>query len=254
MARVGLAAAGAVLVLIGSVALSCGQGGEPGRTGGDGQGGGEARTSQVDGIAAIRLLPGAGGVDVRHTPGGPGRVEQRVRRWDGAGTQGDKLYHRVEGGTLVLDTDCGEKCSVDFTVTLPGQVPIAGELGAGELSVTSMESVQAKVGAGDVDLAGIDGRVAVETGSGHVEGRDLGGREISAITGSGGVTMRLAAPESVQVESDSGDIELVVPQNTYRVEAETGAGDSEINVPQDPNSPRRLRLTTGAGDIKVQAG
>jgi hypothetical protein len=254
MARVGLAVVGAALLLIGSVALSCGRGGEPGGGTGDGQGGGQTRTSQVDGITAIRLLPGAGGVQVRHTPGGGGRVEQRVRRWDGAGWQGDKLYHRVESGTLVLDTDCGEKCSVDFAVTLPSQVPIAGELGAGALDVAGMESVQAKTGAGDVDLADIAGRVAVETGSGHVEGRDLSGKEISAMTASGGATLRLAAPESVQVESDSGDIELVVPQNTYRVEAETGAGDAEIDVPQDPNSPRLLKLTTGAGGIKVQAG
>ncbi|MBB5154457.1 DUF4097 family beta strand repeat-containing protein [Saccharopolyspora phatthalungensis] len=271
MARTILIAA--VLLLISGAALRCESGGSKGGGSGDGTGGGEQRTSQVAGIANIRLLPGSGGVTVRHAPGGGGQVEQRVQRWDGAPPPpGDQLYHRVEGKTLVLDTDCGQNCSVDFDVTLPDQVAITGELGAGSLDVTGMASVRAEVGSGSVDVRQIDGpldvrtgsggvrlddlggTVAVETSSGGIEGRNLRGGEVTAKTGSGQIELGLLAPGSVQADSGSGGIELVVPQNTYRVEVETGVGESRIDVPQDPSSPRRLRLSTGVGSIEVRAG
>ncbi|CAM06369.1 putative adhesin [Saccharopolyspora erythraea NRRL 2338] len=255
MARVGLAVGGAALVLLGGAALAWGQIG--GRE--------QTRTVPVDGVSAVELIGGAGSVEVRYAPGARGEVQERISSsWGG----GDSRL-RVDGGRLVLDTDCGWNCSVDYQVTLPAPVPVTGELGSGDLEVAGMASVDARLGSGGADvrdvagavsvetgsgsvsLAGLGGDVDVRTGSGGVDGRDLRGGRFRAELGSGTAAAELTAPQEVDVRTSSGGIELEVPQGAYRVRADTGSGGEEIGVTQDPNAPRSLELSTGSGSIQV---
>ncbi|MBB5154459.1 DUF4097 family beta strand repeat-containing protein [Saccharopolyspora phatthalungensis] len=277
MVRVGLAVGGAALVLIGGAALTWGP-----------LGSAEERTTALDGIDRIELASGSGDVEVSYAPGARGEIVQRVHRWAGAFWGADKVEHRVEGGALVLATDCGWNCSVDYRITLPAPVPIRGNLDSGSLHVVGMRSVQAEVGSGSVDvseiggavdvrtgsgsvsvrrvdgqvdahtgsgeitLADIGGKVGAETGSGDIEGRGLRGADIVAKTNSGSARLGLAGPQSADVSTDSGQIELTVPNDRYRVDTDTGSGDIDIEVAQDPSAPKRLMLSSGSGDIVVR--
>jgi hypothetical protein len=277
MVRVGLAVGGAVLVLIGGAALTWGP-----------LASAEERTTAFDGIDRIELANGSGNVEVRYAPGGRGEIVQRVQRWGGALWGTEEIEHRVEGGALVLATDCGWNCSVDYRVTLPVRVPIGGSLDSGSLNVVGMQSVRAEVGSGSVDvseiggpvdvrtgsgsvsvnrvdgevdartgsgeitLAGIGGKIGAETGSGDIEGRDLRGADIVARTNSGGIQLQLAGPQSADVSTGSGEIDLTVPGDRYRVDTDTGSGNVDVQVPQDPAAQKRLVLSTGSGDIVVK--
>ncbi|MEV0704534.1 DUF4097 family beta strand repeat-containing protein [Saccharopolyspora sp. NPDC050389] len=317
MARVGLAVGGAALVLIGGAALFWWPKSSV-----------QERTTALDRIDRVDLAGGSGEVEVRHEPGGRGEIVQRVHRWEGlfwgSSDTTDEIEHRVEGGALVLPTDCGWNCSVDYQVTLPTSVPVDGDLGSGGLTVTGMRSVQAETdsgevtigdiggpvgvrtgsggvsvtrvngpvdaetgsgeitlaeiggevtmstgsggvsatrvagsvdaitGSGEITLAGIDGRVAVESGSGGIIGEDLRGANIVAKADSGSVELRLIGPQSAEVSTGSGGIELTVPNDRYRVATESGSGGIEVGVVQDPAAQKHLTLSTGSGGITIR--
>ena len=259
MVRVGLAVGGAALVLAGAAALTWSQADSE-----------DTRTVPVDGIGSVQLAGGSGGVQVRYEPGARGEVRERVHRfgfWSGGAGAG----HRVEGDRLVLDTGCGWNCGVEYWVTLPTPVPVRGELGSGSLDVDGMASVDARVGSGGVDVRKVDGPVRVDASSGSVslaelggdvevrsssggvDASDLRGARFTADVGSGGVSARLTAPQSVDISTGSGGIDLDVPPGAYRVESDTGSGGEEIDVQRDPNAQRSLRVSTGSGSIQVRA-
>lgn len=252
---------GAALVLIGGGVFAWGSSdGDPGAV----------RAADVGGITSIGITSGSGDVEVRHVPGAPGRVEEhRSVQW--LGGDSNSIQHRVTGGELLLDTDCGWGCTIDYVVTLPDPVPVSGELGSGSLNVRGMSSVdadvgsgsvsvhdvagtvRAKTGSGEIELVGLAGALDVRTGSGEINGRELGGRDVDAHTSSGGIDLQLVNPGTLDAETGSGEISLSVPQGAYRVDSETGSGETEIDVPQDPNSPRHLKLSTGSGSVLVGA-
>ncbi|RKT84633.1 Putative adhesin [Saccharopolyspora antimicrobica] len=280
MARVGLAVGGAALVLIGGAVAFWG----PLSTA-------QQRTDPVVGVDRVRLGDGSGSVEVRYEPGGSPEVTQKVERWGAAfwSSGGNEVEHRVEGGELVLETDCGWNCSVSYEVVLPAQVPVEGELGSGGLTVVGMASVQAEVSSGSVELvdiagpvgvrassggvrvSGTDSPVEVRSNSGSIELVDLGGRveaeassggitgtglrgaEIVATSSSGSIELELTGPQRAEVSTSSGGIDLVVPADRYRVDTDTGSGGADIQVPQDPSAAKRLTLSSGSGHISVRS-
>lgn len=259
MVRAGLAVGGVALLLAGASVLTWG-----------GFDDAEARTTALGDIRGIEIGDGSGSVDVRYEPGVRAEVEQRQDRWWAGWSPTPEARHSVRDGELFLDTDCGFRCSVDYVVTLPKRVAVTGELGSGSLDIAGMSSVEvdvgsgsilvrdvpgpvtARTGSGNIELDDLGGRIDVDTGSGGIEGRNLRGGDITARTDSGGVTLGLSSPRSVDVDTGSGRIELTVPRGPYRVDAETGSGTAEIDVGRDPDAERSLTLSTGSGGIEVE--
>lgn len=279
MARMGLAVGGAVLVLIGGAVAFWG----PLSTT-------QQRTDPVAAVDRVRLGDGAGSVQVRYEPGGRGEITQKVERWGAAPWGGgNEVQYRVDGGELVLDTDCGWNCSASYEVVLPAQVPVEGELGSGGLTVVGMRSVQAEVGSGSVEardiaewvevragsgevrvsgtdspvvvrsssgsieLADLGGRVEAEASSGEITGTGLRGAEIVATSSSGSIELELTGPQRAEVSTSSGGIDLVVPADLYRVDTDTGSGGEDIQVTRDPSAEKRLTLSSSSGHISVRS-
>jgi hypothetical protein len=150
--------------------------------------------------------------------------------------------HRVEGSTLHLtDEGCRNddvRCDVEFRVHLPA---------AARTAITSQ--------AGAVRLTDLTGEVSVSTRAGGVEGRGLGGDEVSVETQAGAATLEFTqAPSVVNASTDVGAIEVRVPGDTsYAVDVQTTVGRSEVSVPRDPTSPHRIRIRTTVGAVKVAA-
>ncbi|MFI9643802.1 DUF4097 family beta strand repeat-containing protein [Micromonospora sp. NPDC051925] len=222
-------------------------------------------TTEAAKITRITVRPGSGGVVVRATGPATGVRVKRVLRYQG--DQPDTTYE-ITGDELVLDTDCGPRCSVSYEVTAPPGVRVQGEAGSGDVEFAKIGSVDFTLGSGNIQVADVLGTVRAETGSGNIEvlnvtgpvdlrtssgdvtGARLGG-DVSAETGSGDITLALDKPASARARAGSGDVELTVPAGRYRVKSDVGSGDTRIGVTDDPAAPLLLDLSTGSGNVTV---
>lgn len=224
-------------------------------------------TTESARITVIRVLPGSGDVVVRADGGADGVRIKRVVRYQG-GQPG--ATYEIKGTELVLDTSCGNRCSVSYEVTSAAGVSVQGETGSGNIDLSRVGQVEVQVGSGDVRVSGAAGPVRVETGSGDIEvydvanpvvlrassgnitGTRLGG-ETDAQAKSGNVTIELDRPASARLHASSGNVELTVPAGGYQVRSTAGSGDVEVGVPNDPSAAHVLDLRTGSGNITVTA-
>ncbi|MEV4493544.1 DUF4097 family beta strand repeat-containing protein [Micromonospora coxensis] len=216
-------------------------------------------------IATITVRPGAGDVVVRGTgPATEVRIK-RVLRYQG--DQPGRTYE-IQGDELVLDADCGPRCSVSYEVTAPEGVRVRGETGSGNVELSKVGAVEFTLGSGNIRVATAGGPVQAETGSGDIEvsavpapvtlrassgnitGLRLGG-EVDAEANSGNVSIELDQPVSARAHASSGDVELLVPDGRYRVRSHTGSGDAELGVPDDPGASALLDVSTGSGNVTV---
>ncbi|MFI1197638.1 DUF4097 family beta strand repeat-containing protein [Micromonospora sp. NPDC020750] len=224
-------------------------------------------TTETATVARVVVRQGSGDVTVRGTgPTGQVRVK-RVLRYHGA--QPD-TRHEVHGDELVLDTDCGRRCSVSYDVTVPPGTTVRGEGGSGDITLSKVGAVELRLGSGNMHIDGAAGPVRAETGSGNVEvddvpgaailragsgnitGRGLSG-QVDAETGSGNVDVELSAPASARAHADSGNVDLIVPAGRYRVRSSVGSGDADLGVPDDPAAPLLIDVAAGSGNVTVSA-
>jgi hypothetical protein len=62
----------------------------------------------------------------------------------------------------------------------------------------------------------------------------------------------LTAPQTLDVETTAGEIDLAVPTDTaYRVDARSVSGDERVLVPIDPASSRTIRAIGETGDLRI---
>lgn len=223
-------------------------------------------TTESATISRITLLPGGSGNVTVHGVGPAGQVRvKRVLRY-----QGDQpnVRYEIRGEELVLDTDCGRRCSVSYDVTVPEGVAVRGENGSGDVDLRRVGTVDVRLGSGDVRLRGATGAVRVETGSGDIDVDDvrgpvvaragsgdvvcrrLGG-QVDAEAGSGDVTVELVVAASARAHADSGDVLVTVPDGRYRVRSRVGSGEAELGVTDDPTAALLIDVGTGSGDVTV---
>ena len=63
-----------------------------------------------------------------------------------------------------------------------------------------------------------------------------------------------AAPHSVEIDANGGDIDIVVPNDaeTYNVDSETNGGSTDVDVRTDRESPNHIDISSNGGDIDVR--
>lgn len=139
------------------------------------------------------------------------------------------------------------------TVDVAGSVQVKS--GQTHVRVESAESVAVTTGQGSL-RAGRVGAVVFKTGHGEVElGQATG--EVSVKGGAVQLRIREAGSGSVVFDTGAGSASVgVVPGTTVEVDLTSGAGDVRCDVPLDGSGPGgaaalRLRLRTGAGDLRV---
>ncbi|MFB9235927.1 DUF4097 family beta strand repeat-containing protein [Plantactinospora siamensis] len=217
-------------------------------------------------FTTVIIKGGSGDVTV-HSGTATGTTIKRVVRYHG--DEPTSATYRVDGSSLVLDTDCGRRCSVSYDVAMPPGVAVQGELGAGNLALTGVNSVDVEVSSGDVvinDVAGAvrasvsSGNLSVTGGrgettltasSGEVTGRHLGG-PVKAEADSGNVDLQLDQANSVRARVSSGSVRLAVPPGHYRVRTNGDSGSREVSVPDDPNASALIDVQADSGDITVR--
>jgi hypothetical protein len=238
------------------------------------------------GVTAITIDGGSGSVRVTGTDGSSIHVKRHVRYTDDKPGTTDT----VAGDTLTLRTSsCGVGCSVDYEVTAPKTVRVAGSSGSGSVDLRDIATasvstssgglrirgasgdVTARASSGSVDVAGVAGAVAGKTSSGGIKLRDIGGAasaeansgsidlsavrgsHLSAHTSSGGITIDLATAQDVDAEASSGSIRVRTAADPhYRISTETGSGRANVKIPNDSAADHYLKLHTSSGGITVE--
>ncbi|GGP80184.1 DUF4097 family beta strand repeat-containing protein [Streptosporangium pseudovulgare] len=193
-------------------------------------------------------------------------------RW--RGSRRPETEHPVQGGTLTLRQECARGCEVHYKIEIPRGLDVTADTGSGNVTLRGLKGTKAtaKTGSGDIEAGSSEvGELTAETGSGNVTLRSLKGEDVRAESGSGDIAahslasrrftaetgsgtveaMFDAAPDRVAARSDSGDVTLRLPRNTYALTLDTGSGDKTVQVGNDPASPRKVEARSGSGNIDV---
>lgn len=215
-------------------------------------------------ITEIQVSGGSGSVTIRGD-GQAGQVRiNRIVRYQR--DEPGKTY-RLAGTVLHIETDCGNRCSVDYDIQAPAGVAVRGENGSGDMDLDDVAAVDVRVGSGSISVTDGSAEVSVRTGSGEItvdgatgglnatagsgsiDARRVAGGPVRLKTGSGEVALVMTKPGSVSAEASSGEVTVTVPPGRYRVRADTGSGNLDVRVPDDPAGEHLLELETGSGDI-----
>lgn len=137
--------------------------------------------------------------------------------------------------------------------------PLALNTGSGTIQVAAVRSatLYASSGNGDIKAAGVTGATSVvlNTDSGNIDGSGIATTAITASTGNGDITIAFTGtpPRDVRVNTDSGNIVLLLPPGTakYRVTANTDSGTVTDSVPQSDASGNVISASTGNGNITI---
>jgi hypothetical protein len=191
----------------------------------------------TDKVTRLHVKSGSGDTVITETDGNAIRVVETLQWRDSK----PDAQHSVDGDTLFIRYDCAQSwgnCSVNYKIEIPKGL-----------------QVDADAGSGDITLRSLTGPLNLTAGSGDVDASGLAGKKVVAEAGSGNIELKYtAAPDSAELEAGSGDVTLHVPGGAYDVKTDVGSGEENVAVDKDPNSPRKLRLTVGSGDVNVLAG
>lgn len=187
-------------------------------------------------VVKLVVVGGAGDVVISEADGSAVKVSETFRWSSGKPT----TEHKVEGDALVMTYDCPhamDNCSVDYMVEVPKGT-----------------RVEAETGSGDIHLRALGNPIKAKVGSGDLQGTGLTGEEIKVEAGSGDTTLTYdTAPNSIDLVSGSGTANITLPDGLYHVDAQAKSGESMISVKTDRNSPHKIVVRTGSGDISLSA-
>ncbi|GAB7047782.1 DUF4097 family beta strand repeat-containing protein [Catenuloplanes indicus] len=225
----------------------------------------EFQSTEPAAITEIRLA-GDGGQVVVTTADRKDTQIDRVVRYSSANAP--ETGYRIEGSTLVIDTDCGPMCDVDYTVSAPRGVTVSGQSDSGDVRLTAVGPVNLRIDSGSFTADGVAGPLRLQADSGdvtvsHVTGpadlrvhsgklrADAMGGAVTAVVESGDADLTLSAPASVTARVDSGDLTLRVPDGKYRVRTDADSGNVDVGIDDDPAATTVLDLHADSGDVNV---
>jgi DUF4097 and DUF4098 domain-containing protein YvlB len=177
--------------------------------------------------------------------------------------------YSVDGDTLRLDGDCGWQCRADLVVTVPPGTRVTGDNGAGDLSLTGVGGVDARLRSGDatlrdvrgdvkldltsgdVSIENLAGKLDIEASSGDISAAHLTGGPVHVKTTSGDLQVQLDEANDVTAQGTSSDIRVVVPAGSYRTTTDTTSGDVSNQLVADPNGTHQIDARTVSGDVAL---
>lgn len=167
------------------------------------------------------------------------------------------------GDTVILQADCeGSKYSaIDFEIQVPAQTSLVRlETDGGSVSANGLSGrVEAKTGAGGIQLDKISGVISVSSGGGNIEigkvGNDVqasteaGSIRLASAAGhvtakSGGGNLNIGWAKVMTLQTGAGSIQ--VTKCDGKIKAETAGGNIELNDIADT-----AEIETGGGSIHI---
>ncbi len=162
----------------------------------------------------------------------------------------------------------GMEAWADLEIRVPGGRAPTVRLGAGEIEARGLDgkvdldvgngpvtvqdtrgTLTVDTGSGSVRLAGHEGELSVDTGSGAVEIAKVHGGSVRLDTGSGHVSGADVAADQLVVDTGSGGVEMDGVR-AQEISVDTGSGSVRIALEESPN---RMKVDTGSGGVTILA-
>ena len=206
------------------------------------------------------------------------------------GLRSPTINARVEGTTLNIDVDCpalmSVSCGAKYDLAVPptlsqidvdisgGGVKIDGDRVAaagvassamtgtatirtsgGGITITGGDmDVIARSSGGGIKIEGAGGKLDLDSSGGGVSVIDGRSQTVRANSSGGGVRIDLAVePVDVDADSSGGGVSVFVPRGEalYAVDAKADGGSDRVAVRSDPASPRRIKVRSSGGGVRV---
>ncbi len=193
------------------------------------------------------------------------RSRRRIRvRSDGRGTEawadvrivvpaGKKLTAMVGVGSVRSAGVTGD-LGIDVAsarVDVLGHTGILNlDTGSGSADIRDIKGdvLNVDVGSGTVTVIGATvTRMILDSGSGGVEADRVNAQELTVDVGSGGVRIERATSDRVRLETGSGGVRLELTNSPSSVDVESGSGTVTLILPA--NLDAELDISTGSGSI-----
>jgi hypothetical protein len=136
--------------------------------------------------------------------------------------------------------------------------PLTLNTDSGSIQVSAIRSgtLSASSGDGSIQAAGVtSATIAANTDSGNINGSGISAATFTASTGDGGIEIAFTSvPRDVRVNTDSGNITLVLPPGPtqYDVTANTDSGNiSYGTLPRNSSSRNVITASSGSGNITI---
>ena len=167
------------------------------------------------------------------------------------------ITHTISGHALTLGYSGCTDCGAAFTVTVPRTASVTIHEQTGHVTVAGIASdVAVGDDTGGVTMTGLTGDVSVQDGIGGVSGTGLSATQASFQDGTGSIDVGFtAAPRQLSAVTQTGAVSIRVPSGmAYQVKAGSKVGSVHVSVPQSPAASRVITATTTIGAVSVRNG
>jgi len=164
----------------------------------------------------------------------------------------------VKNGVLSVRGTCPKPtvvtCRIDVRVGVSPEMAIDVTTGSGDVRVENVAgAVKVRSAAGAVDIVGLTGTADLHTSAGPISGHGLAVTRLQAGTAAGAIGLAFAvAPDHVSASTGAGDVDIALPDDSYRVTTSAPAGRARVLVPVEADSSRSVTVRTAAGRITVR--
>jgi len=176
--------------------------------------------------------------DIEILGGGPDVLVRRTAR----SLYGHEPHERrvIAGGVLRIESSCAAlvvgSCRSDYRITVPESVSITIAAERGDVRLTGYR--------GSADLATKGGSISADAFCGHTLQATARGGSIDVAA--------ICSPEHLELRTDTGNVEAVVPPGRYGIDAETNAGAVAVRgLERDPAAPWTIRALSNSGDVTL---
>ena len=195
-------------------------------------------TVALSGATSVKVVGGAGSLEVK---GVRGAADVRASGTACASSKAllDQTVLKAsrKGNELVIEAvmpdvsdswffGMGGNRRLDFTVSLPDNLPVYVVDGSGAVEVESVGSLKLRDGSGEIEIRNIAGKVDIEDGSGEMTLSKIGG-PIEISDGSGEIDIREVSRDVVISTDGSGSIDIRGVKGNVTVDSD---GSGEIDV------------------------
>lgn len=231
------------------------------------------RTLNVTGSVDLDVQTGSGDITLR--TGDSSKVEIHAKIHGSGWGDVEQHIHEIEnnppieqtGNTIrighIENRDWKHNISISYELVVPSQTKLRSESGSGDQRADGISGpadmnsgsgslhvkniggeVRARTGSGDIELETIRGNAHASAGSGTIRAIGIGGGLIAS-SGSGDVKLEQTAAGDVEISTGSGDVEIKGVKGGAKVT--TGSGS--ITAQGDPTGDWRLH--SGSGSVSV---
>jgi hypothetical protein len=195
-------------------------------------------------VSEVRFSNDSGAIKI--TTGDTTEVRWTVRYGD---EKPGKSF-RLDGDALILEACPVRDCKIDYEVTVPAGTKVSGHVDSGTVELTGVASANVQAESGELTVRDVDGEVNASAQSGNVDLAGIGGAVVASAE-SGNVTVGLAAAQSVSVRTESGNIEVAVPDGKYQVTTSVDSGRVDNEVGNDPFG-HKIDLRAESGNVNIR--